>query len=50
LIETAYISNQSEEQNLNSQLYQHKIAEAILSGVVNYFKRMPPVDSKVATL
>ncbi len=50
LIETAYISNQSEEHNLNSQLYQHKIAEAILSGVVNYFKKMPTVESKIATL
>lgn len=42
LIETAYISNPAEEQNLRSGAYQARLARAIESGVVAYFQRHPP--------
>jgi len=37
LVETAFISNPSEEQNLLSQSFQTKIARALFNGLVNYF-------------
>ena len=37
LIETAFISNPMEEQNLLSDRYQNKIASAILKGIEDYF-------------
>jgi len=37
LIETAFISNPMEEQNLLSDRYQNKIASAILKGIDDYF-------------
>ena len=39
LVETAFISNPQEEQNLQSPSYQSKIAKAIFRGVSNYFKQ-----------
>ena len=50
LVETAFISNASEEQNLLSKQYQSKVANAIFKGVRNYFKQSLPDDSKVAAL
>lgn len=50
LVETAFISNASEEQNLLSKQYQSKVANAIFKGVRNYFKQSLPEDSKVAAL
>ncbi|MDD5124975.1 N-acetylmuramoyl-L-alanine amidase [Methylovulum sp.] len=50
LIETAFISNPSEEQNLLSTRYQEKMATAIFKGVFNYFKQSAPFDSKFAKL
>lgn len=41
LVETAFISNPSEERKLNTASYQNKIARAILSGISNYFRRNP---------
>lgn len=38
LVETAFISNPSEERKLKSGSYQNKLAEAIASGIRNYFK------------
>lgn len=37
LVETAFISNQSEEAKLNSEAYQNKLADAIFSGLKRYF-------------
>jgi N-acetylmuramoyl-L-alanine amidase len=50
LVETAFISNPSEEQNLLSTRYQTKIATAIFKGVRSYFKQSAPVDNRIAAL
>ncbi|MDP2903688.1 MAG: N-acetylmuramoyl-L-alanine amidase [Methylovulum sp.] len=50
LVETAYISNPLEEQNLTSVRYQAKMANAIFNGVRNYFRKSVPVESKIAAL
>lgn len=50
LIETAFISNPGEEQNLLSTRYQEKMATAIFKGVFNYFKQSAPFDGKFAKL
>jgi N-acetylmuramoyl-L-alanine amidase len=51
LVETAFISNPSEEVNLLNTEYQTKMAGAIFSGVRNYFKPVvPTADTKVAAL
>jgi N-acetylmuramoyl-L-alanine amidase len=39
LVETAFISNPSEEKKLRSSSYQQKMAESILKGVRTYFAR-----------
>lgn len=43
LVETAFISNPEEEQRLNDDGYQEKMAEAILSGMKKYFAKNPPM-------
>lgn len=51
LVETAFISNPSEEVNLLNAEYQTKMAGAIFGGVRNYFKpAVPAADTKVAAL
>lgn len=50
LVETAFISNPSEERKLTSNAHQSKIALAIFKGVRNYFKQYSPVDTRVAGL
>ena len=50
LVETAFISNPLEEQNLLSTRYQKKMANAIFKGVCNYFKQSAPVDNRIAAL
>jgi N-acetylmuramoyl-L-alanine amidase len=50
LVETAFISNPSEERNLLSKRYQSKMADAIFKGVCNYFKQSAPVDNRIAAL
>lgn len=42
LVETAYISNPTEERQLGDPDHQARIARAILDGVRNYFTRQPP--------
>lgn len=44
LVETAYISNPSDELNLMSHRYQTKMANAIFKGVIHYFEQMEPSD------
>ncbi|MDP2694950.1 MAG: N-acetylmuramoyl-L-alanine amidase [Gallionella sp.] len=44
LIETAFISNPSEERRLNDENYQMKIANAILGGVKRYFAQNPALS------
>ncbi|MSS75989.1 MAG: N-acetylmuramoyl-L-alanine amidase [Methyloglobulus sp.] len=44
LVETAYISNPSDELNLTSNRYQAKMANAIFKGVLNYFDQLEPSE------
>jgi N-acetylmuramoyl-L-alanine amidase len=48
LIETAYISNPSEEKNLRSNEFQKKLAAAILDGLHGYFSEYAPEGSLLA--
>ncbi len=48
LVELAYISNPSEEQKLRDRAHQGRLANAILTGVRNYFYVNPPPDSLIA--
>jgi len=48
LVETAFISNPSEEQRLRSGRHQQQVAQAILSGVRGYFASNPPPGTLVA--
>ncbi|MDD5269164.1 MAG: N-acetylmuramoyl-L-alanine amidase [Methylococcales bacterium] len=50
LVETAFISNPSEEKNLLTARYQSKMANAIFNGVRNYFRQSSPVDNRIAAL
>lgn len=52
LVETAFISNPSEEQNLLNTAYQAKMARAIFNGICDYFQQPKEqvIDSKVAAL
>lgn len=43
LIETAFISNPEEEARLNDEAYQEQMANAILSGIKQYFAKHPPL-------
>jgi N-acetylmuramoyl-L-alanine amidase len=49
LVETAYISNRSEELRLKSARYQGQLADAIFSGVRNYFEQNPPAGTRFAS-
>ncbi|SEK86756.1 N-acetylmuramoyl-L-alanine amidase [Pseudoxanthomonas sp. GM95] len=42
LVETAFISNYTEEKQLTDPSFQRKIAGAVLDGVETYFTRQPP--------
>ena len=44
LVETAFISNPSEERRLNDPNYQMKIANAILNGIKRYFAQNPALS------
>lgn len=48
LVETAFISNPTEEKNLKSPEYQQQLAEAILDGIRSYFKDYPPPGTHYA--
>ncbi len=43
LIETAFISNPDEEKKLKNPAYQHKMADAIFTGIKRYFSKNPPL-------
>jgi N-acetylmuramoyl-L-alanine amidase len=50
LVETAFISNPSEEKKLKDEAYQQKIAESILAGIRSYFALNPALArSRIAT-
>jgi N-acetylmuramoyl-L-alanine amidase len=48
LVETAYISNPSEEKQLKDPRHQARLANAILGGIRNYFYTNPPPDTRIA--
>lgn len=48
LVETAFISNPSEETRLRSRKHQQKVANAIFKGVRRYFVSNPPVGTRLA--
>lgn len=50
LVETAFISNPTEEARLLSPKHQQRLAEAIFKGVRTYFYASPPPGTMVATL
>jgi N-acetylmuramoyl-L-alanine amidase len=48
LVETAYISNPSEEKRLRDPNHQARLATAILGGIRNYFYTNPPPNTRIA--
>jgi N-acetylmuramoyl-L-alanine amidase len=50
LIETAFISNPVEEGRLRSEVYQRKLAEAILQGIKRYFSKNAPAGRETIVL
>lgn len=51
LVETAFISNPSEERRLNDKDYQMKLANAILGGIKRYFAQNPALSKpKIAQI
>ena len=48
LIETAFISNPTEERNLRSRTHQKKLAAAIFKGTLAYFQNNPPPGTLLA--
>jgi N-acetylmuramoyl-L-alanine amidase len=50
LVETAFISNPSEESRLKNPRHQQRLAEAIHAGVRSYFYRNPPPGTRVSQL
>ena len=48
LVETAYISNPTEEKNLRSSAHQDKLARTILAGIRQYFHANPPPNTQLA--
>lgn len=50
LVETGFISNSSDCRKLVDPRHQQMLAEAIFSGVHNYFRHKPPQDSLLAAL
>ncbi len=48
LVETAFISNPTEERNLRSSAYQQKLASAMMSGIRSYFISNPPPGTRIA--
>ena len=49
LIETAFISNPTEEKRLTQREFQQNMATAIKRGVRNYFYSSPPPGTWIAT-
>ena len=48
LVETAYISNASEERKLRAPAEQQRLADAIFSGIDSYFRKFPPDGTQYA--
>jgi len=48
LVETAFISNPSEERKLRSRSFQNKIARSLHTGIMNYLRRRAPAGTHLA--
>ena len=48
LLETAFISNPSEEKKLRDKGYQGRLSNSILAGIRGYFYTNPPPDTQIA--
>ncbi len=48
LVETAFISNPSEERKLRDRQHQDRLSGAILAGIRKYFYTNPPPDTRIA--
>ena len=48
LVETAFISNPSDESNLRSTDYQATLADSVLRGIVDFFNKAPPEGTLLA--
>jgi len=48
LVETAFISNPSEEKKLRDRGYQANLSNSILAGIREYFYTNPPPDTQIA--
>ncbi len=48
LIETAFISNPSDEKNLGSSRYREQLSNAIFDGIEDYFQSNPPPGTRIA--
>ena len=49
LVETAFLSNPTEENNLRSKSYQNKLAKSILKGIKSYLRTKPSIASSSLT-
>jgi N-acetylmuramoyl-L-alanine amidase len=49
LVETAFISNPTEEKRLTEQEFQEQMARAISRGIRNYFHNSPPPGTWIAS-
>ena len=49
LVETAFISNPTEEKRLRNKRFRRKLAEAMFGGVADYFDSNPPPDTRIAS-
>jgi N-acetylmuramoyl-L-alanine amidase len=47
LVETAFISNPQEEKNLTSKSHQQKLAQAMITGIRDYFGNHPPPGTRM---
>jgi N-acetylmuramoyl-L-alanine amidase len=48
LVETAFISNPQEERKLSHPAHQQRLAEALMAGIRDYFRRYPPPGTLLA--
>lgn len=48
LVETAYISNPAEERSLRTTVQQQRLAEAVFTGIRDFFRQYPPEGSRYA--
>jgi N-acetylmuramoyl-L-alanine amidase len=49
LVETAFISNPTEEIELRDKSHQAKIASAVFKGIANYFREYAPAGTRMAS-